>query len=126
MLRPIPRALLTDSLTLKVCTGVDAWQNPTQEEYAVSAVHLQDSNAVKKTANNTEVVLRGVLFVDSRRSLPSLDYRALCELSESNGKPLRAVVTSADGSVTDFEVVSVDFVPDVPSTRTHHVELGLV
>lgn len=127
MLRPIPQQLLRDLVTIKVCTGMDAWQNPTWEEYQVSNVHLQNSNEVKKTANNTEVVLRSVLFIDVVRSAPSLDYAALVEQSEAAGKPLRAIVTNALGQVAgDFEVLTVDLVPDVPSNRVHHIELGLV
>lgn len=127
MLRPIPQQLLRDLVTIKVCTGMDAWQNPTWEEYQVSNVHLQNTNEVKKTTNNTEVVLRSVLFVDVVRSAPSLDYAALVEQSEAAGKPLRAIVTNALGQVAgDFEVLTVDLVPDVPSNRVHHIELGLV
>lgn len=127
MLRAIPQQLLRDLVTIQVCTGMDAWQNPTWEEYQVSNVHLQNTNEVKKTTNNTEVVLRSVLFVDVVRSVPSLDYAALVEQSEAAGKPLRAIVTNAAGQVAgDFEVLTVDLVPDVPSNRVHHIELGLV
>lgn len=125
MLRPIPRALLTDTVALQVCSGVDSWQNPTWTEYTVQNVHLQDSNAVKKSTNNTEVVLKAVLFIDTSRSKPSLDYRELVFVSESNGKPMRAKVISG-GIENSFEVVSVDCVPDIPANRIHHVELGLV
>lgn len=127
MLRPIPQQLLRDLVTIKVCTGMDAWQNPTWEEYQVSNVHLQNTNEVKKTTNNTEVVLRSVLFIDAVRSVPSLDYAALVEQSEAAGKPLRAIVTNSLGQVAgDFEVLTVDLVPDIPSNRVHHIELGLV
>jgi exosome complex RNA-binding protein Rrp42 (RNase PH superfamily) len=64
MLRPIPRALLVDIATIKVCTGLDMWQKPTFQEYTVSNVHIQSTNEVKKTKENTEVVLRSVLFID--------------------------------------------------------------
>lgn len=127
MLRPIPQQLLRDLVTIKVCTGMDAWQKPTWQEYAVSNVHLQNTNEVKKTRDNTEVVLRSVLFIDSVRSTPSLDYSMLVEQSESAGKPMRAIVTNASGVVAgDFEVLTVDLVPNVPSDTIHHIELGLV
>lgn len=127
MLRPIPSRLLRDLVTIKVCTGMDAWQKPEWDDYIVSNVHLQNSNEIRKTKDNTEVVLRAILFIDSVRSFPSLDYGTLMEQSEEAGKPMRCVVQDASGNISgDFEVILVDLVPDVPATRIHHVELGLV
>ena len=127
MLRPIPSRLLRDLVTIKVCTGMDAWQNPDWDDYIVSNVHLQNSNEVRKSKDNTEVVLRAILFIDSVRSVPALDYGALMDQSEAAGKPMRCIVQDASGNIFgDFEVILVDLVPDVPATRIHHVELGLV
>lgn len=127
MLGPIPQSLLVDSVTIKVCNSVDVWQNPTWDEYQVSNVHLQDTNEVRKTKENTEVLLRSILFIDAQNSTPELDYRALASQSEASGKPMRAIVSSANGTVTgDFEVLVVDVVPNVPATGVHHVELGMV
>lgn len=127
MLRPIPSRLLRDLVTIKVCTGMDAWQNPDWDDYIVSNVHLQNSNEVRKSKDNTEVVLRAILFIDSVRSVPALDYGALMDQSEAAGKPMRCIVQDAAGNTSgDFEVVLVDLVPDVPANRIHHVELGLV
>ena len=127
MLRPIPQSLLRDLAVIKVCTGVDAWQKPTWKEYTVRGVHIQNTNEVKKTADNTEIVLRAVLFIDSRRSSPPLDYESLMRESEAAGRTMRATVSNSSGQkLGDYEVVSVDPVPDVPDTRVHHVEIGLV
>lgn len=127
MLGPIPQSLLVDSVTIKVCNSVDVWQNPTWDEYQVSNVHLQDTNEVRKTKENTEVLLRSILFIDAQNSTPELDYRALASQSEASGKPMRAIVSSANGTVTgDFEVLVVDVIPNVPATGVHHVELGMV
>lgn len=128
MLPSIPRALLVDVMTLYVCTGMDIWQNPTWGEiYTVNNVHLQNTNEVRKTTDNTEVVLRSILFVDTKLSTPQLDYGTLANQSQQAGKPMRCTVTNAQGTVQgDFEVLTVDLVPDVPATRVHHVELGLV
>lgn len=127
MLRPIPQSLLGDLAVIKVCTGTDAWQNATWDDYTVKNVHLQNTNEVKKTKDNTEVVLRSVLFIDSVRSAPALDYDSLAELSQKNGKPLRCEVYNHAGQkYGDYEVLTVDPVPDVPATRVHHIELGLV
>lgn len=127
MLRPIPQSLLGDIAVIQVCTGVDAWQNPTWQEYTVKNVHLQNTNEVRKSKENTEVVLRSVLFIDSVRSRPPLDYETLAEQSQAAGKPMRCTIYNAAGQkYGDFEVLTTDPVPDVPARRTHHTELGLV
>lgn len=114
-------------MVLKVCVGVDAWQNPSWKEYTVQNVHIQNTNEVKKTKENTEVVLRSILFIDGRRSTPSLDYDSLAEQSQKKGKPLRCVVFNAnEQKYGEYEVLTVDPIPDVPATRIHHIELGLV
>lgn len=127
VLRPIPSTLLKDSAQILVCTGVDAWQNPTWQTYDVSNVHLQNTNEVKKTKDNTEVVLRSVLFIDCVRSVPQLNYNALVIQSEAAGRSMRAIVSDSLGNESgNFEIITVDLVPDIPSTRVHHIELGLV
>ena len=127
MLRPIPQSLLGDIATIKVCTGIDAWQKPVWSETKVTGVHLQSTNEIRKSKENTEVVLRSVLFVDSSRSSPKLDYDTLAEQSQKAGAPMRCVVYNASGQkYGEYEVLTTDPVPDVPATRTHHVELGLV
>lgn len=127
MLRPIPQSLLGDLMVLKVCTGTDVWQNPTWQEYTVKNVHLQNTNEVRKSKENTEVVLRSMLFIDGRLSSPVLNYDALEERSLAAGKPMRAVVYSASGQkYGDYEVLTVDPGPDYPASRVHHIELGLV
>ena len=127
MLRPVPQRVLRDMVTIKVCTGVDSWQKPQWQDTAVNFVHLQNTNAVKKTKDNTEVVLRSELYIDGRRSSPQLDYDALMTQSESNGRPMRAIVFNYAGTqVGDYEVVTVDTGPNVPDLAPHHVCLGLV
>lgn len=127
MLRPIPQCLLKYMVVIKVCSGMDAWQNPTWDDYTVKNVHIQDTNEVKKTTNNTEVVLRSILFVDGRRSVPQLTYDSLMKSSLENGRTMRAVVYDSSGSkMGEYEVQTLDGVADVPSTRIHHWEMGLV
>ena len=127
MLRPIPRQLLTGTEIIKVCIGVDAWQKPAWELHPVRNVHLQNTNEVKKSKDNTEIVLRSVLFIDGIQSTPRLDYDTLMKQSEASGKPLSVEVVNAAGTnVGEYEVITCDSVPDVPATRIHHIELGLV
>lgn len=105
---------------------MDAWQNARWDEITVKPVHLQNTNEVKKSKENTEIVLRSMLFIDARRSRPYLDYDTLAEQSQAAGKPMRAVVYNAGGQkYGDYEVVTVDPGPDYPATRVHHIELGL-
>jgi phage protein U len=119
--------MLHDSVTFKVVTGMDAYQAKTYQEYTVQHVHLQSSSDTIKGPNDTEVQLRGILFVDARRSLPQLDLDALQAASLAAGDTMRAVVSDASGKVVgDYAVLIVDSLPDVPATRVHHWELGLV
>lgn len=127
MLPSIPQSLLGDIAIIKVCTGVDMWQNAEWQPYTVNNVHLQNTNEVKKSKDNTEVVLRSMLFIDGRLSQPVLDYDLLAEQSQKAGKPLRCEVYNSQGQkYGEYEVLTVDPVPDVPATRVHHIELGLV
>ena len=127
MLAPIPARMLHDTVTFKVVTGMDRYQNKTYEEYTVNNVHLQSSNDVIKRANDTEVQLKGILFVDARRSTPVLDLYALQTASLLNGDTMRTIVYDASGAeVGDYAVLVVDDLPNVPANTRHHWELGLI
>lgn len=126
-LTPIPARMLHDTAVFSVVTGMDRYQNKTYTEYTVNNVHLQASNDVRKGADNTEVQLRGILFVDARRSLPVLDLYALQQQSLQAGDTMRVKVYDASGAeVGDYAVLIVDDLPDVPATRRHHWELELI
>jgi len=119
--------MLHDTAIFKVCTGMDRYQNKTYDEYTVNNVHLQSSNDVYKRANDTEVQLKGLLFVDARKSTPIMDLYALQEESLLNGDTMRCIVKDASGSITgDYAVLVVDDFPDVPANRRHHWELSLI
>lgn len=126
-LAPIPTRMLHDTVTFKVVNGIDRYQNKTYDEYMVNNVHIQSSSDVIKKANDTEVQLKAILFVDARRSTPILDLYALQKESLLKGDTMRAIVTDASGTeVGDFAVLVVDDLPDVPANRRHHWELGLI
>lgn len=126
-LAPIPARMLHDTVVFSVVTGMDRYQTKTYTEYTVKNVHLQSSNDVRKGSDNTEVQLRGILFVDARRSLPVLDLYALQQQSLQAGDTMRAKVYDASGNeVGDYAVLIVDDLPDVPATRRHHWELELI
>lgn len=127
MLAPIPQRMLHDTAVFKVVTGMDRYQNKEYEEYTVNNVHLQSSNDVIKGADNTEVQLKGVLFIDARRSLPALDIYAMQNQSLEAGDTMRCVVYDVNGAeVGDYAVLIVDDLPNVPATTRHHWELSLV
>jgi hypothetical protein len=119
--------MLHDTAVFKVVTGMDRYQNKEYEEYTVNNVHLQSSNDVVKGADNTEVQLKGVLFIDARRSLPALDIYAMQNQSLEAGDTMRCVVYDVNGAeVGDYAVLIVDDLPNVPATTRHHWELSLV
>lgn len=127
MLAPIPFKMLQDSAVFMVAESMDRYQNAARTQYTQSHVHLQPSSETKKTAQDTEVVLRAVLFVDGSYSTPALDLMQLQADSLAVGKPMRVRVTNSHGVfLGEYEVLTVEALPDVPATRIHHYELGLV
>lgn len=121
MLQPIPSRILKHTVTLQHCTGVDMWQAPTWDQTTLSRVCMQPSNETKKAKDNTEVVLRGVCFVDARRSSPAgIDLDAMQIESEANGQPMTLIF----GGST-YTVLAVDTLYD-DTGILHHTELGLV
>ena len=126
MLRPIPRQMLRCTLTLHVPTGFDRYQKPTVETYTVANVHNQADNTTRKTADNTEVSLKGILFVDQHYSTPKLDYEALQEQAQKAGGVMTCEITDKRGGVTGpYTILVVDALPD-DEDNIHHYELGHV
>jgi len=127
MLSPIPRRILRDTATFSVPGSFDRYQTPQNvTTYTVANVHLQADNSTHKTAQNTEVTLRGVLFIDARYSTPALDYEALQEAVQAAGGVMTCTVANKRGSTSGpFTVAVVDGLPD-DEDNLHHWELGLV
>lgn len=127
MLSPIPRRILRDTATFSVPSGFDRYQKPlTPTEYTVHNVHLQNDNRTRKTADNTEVTLSGILFVDARYSTPSLDFDALQRATQAAGGVMTCTVTNRRGGTSGpFTVLVIDGLPD-DEDNLHHWELGLV
>ena len=119
MIPPIPRQLLTQTAVVAACTGTDKWKEQTTVTHTVRHVHLQDSNAVRKTAANTEVVLRAILYVDARRSTPALDWRVLLRTAQATGGDVKVTIGN-----TTYTVETVDTLPD-DHGRLHHFEVGM-
>ena len=120
MLKPIPARILKSTATVKVCTGVDRYQNQTYTEYTVKKVHLQPTNDIRKTPEDTEVVLRSILFVDAKTSTPVLDWYALLQTAHDNQGDLRVIVRGQE-----YTVIGVDELRD-DTDMLHHWEVSLV
>ena len=98
-LSPIPARILKQSATLRVCSGVDMWQEPTW----------------------TETALGSICFVDAVRSTPrGMDFDAMQRQSEKNGQPMTLVFRG-----TPYTVLTVETLYD-DTGQLHHWELGLV
>ena len=126
MLRPIPSVMLKDKAVFHVPVSMDEYQSPVYDDIEVSNVHIQPTNATKKTVSNEEVVLRAILFVDGRKSKPNVDYLGLQMQAQEVGASITVDVIDALGNTINYTVETVDALPDVPATRVHHTEIGLV
>lgn len=126
MLTPIPRRILRDTMTLSVPSGFDRYQNPLDPTvYTVRNVHIQADNTTRKTSTNTEVTLKGIIFIDARYSVPALDYEALQEATQAAGGVMTCTITHRHGSVTGpYTVLVVDGLPD-DEDNLHHWEIGV-
>lgn len=120
MLKPIPSKILRSTATVRVCNGTDMYQNQTHDTYTVSKVHLQPTNEVRKTVDNTEVVLRSILFVDAQTSTPSLDWCALFRQAHENQGDMYVIVREQT-----YTVAGVDELRD-DTDIVHHWEVSLV
>lgn len=118
--RKPPAHVYSQNVTLKVCTGIDRYQKPSWHDYEISGVNLQATNETRKTATNTEVLLRSIAFFDSLYTSPQLDLSNLKIQSESSGRSLQLI----EGSNT-FTVMSVDVIDD-EYCNFDHFELGLI
>jgi hypothetical protein len=113
-------------MELFVPTGIDRYQKPVGETYTVQNVHIQSDNRTHKTADNTEVSLTGIIFIDARRSEPALDYWALQRKAHEAGSVMTCKVTGRNGSVSGpYTILVVDGLPD-DEDNLHHWEIGVV
>ena len=120
MLKPIPAKILKSTATVKVCSGVDRYQNQTYTEYTVKRVHLQPTNEIRKTQDNTDIVLRSILFVDAHTSTPALDWYALLKTAHDNCGDMRVIVRNVT-----YTAIGVDELRD-DTDNLHHWEISLV
>jgi hypothetical protein len=120
MLRPIPQKILRSTAVVKVCTSTDMYQHQTYDSYTVNRVHLQPTERIVKTKDNTDQQLTGILFVDVRHSSPALNWRELLQTAHDNGGDMRVVVRGVE-----YTVMYADGLRD-DTDRLHHWEIGVV
>ena len=96
------------------------YQNQTYTTHTVKRTHLQPTNEVRKTTDNTEIVLRSILFVDAKTSTPFIDWFGLLQTAHSNLGDMRVIVREQE-----YTVMTVDALRDDTDTL-HHFEVGLV
>lgn len=119
MLRPIPAKILRSTATVKVCNGVDMYQNQTFTTYTVNHVHLQPAERIVKTTDNTDKQLSSILFVDVRHSSPALNWASLLQGAHDLGGDVYVTVRGIE-----YTVITVDGLRD-DTDKLHHFEIGL-
>lgn len=120
MLKSMPKRILSDKITLKVPTSIDRYQNVEYNDFQIKNVHMQNTNETKKATDNTEVVLRSILFVDCRLSKPRLDLWKLNKQAQKIGHTM-----TLEYHDDMYTVLICDLVTD-DTGKPHHYELGLV
>lgn len=119
MLKPIPGKIMRSIAVVKACKGLDRYQNQIFDTYTVKGVHLQPTNEIRKTADNTDCTLRSLLFVDKRHSTPTIDWWALFNRAHSIGGDMKVTVRGEE-----YTVFTVDELRD-DTDLFHHYEIGL-
>ena len=127
----MPWRILTDTLKLYVPTGFDRYQKPTNTEtYTISHIHCQADNITRyvntqSSGMDTEVTLKGVVFIDARHSRPVPDIEALQEATQKLGGVMTCEIISASGSTSGpYNILTVDALPN-DNGRLHHYEIGV-
>ena len=119
MLRPIPARIMRSTATVKACTAIDEYQNQTYTEHTIKHVHIQPTNEIKKSPNNTEQNLRSILFADKKHSTP-LDWWCIFQTAHDLGGDVKVIVRNVE-----YTVFSVDELRD-DTDLFHHWEIGLM
>lgn len=119
MLKPIPAKIMRSTATVKACKGLDRYQNQQFDTYTVKGVHLQPTNEIRKSADNTDCTLSSILFVDRKHSTPTLDWWGLFNTAHAMGGDVKVIVRGEE-----YTVFSVDELRD-DTDQFHHYEIGL-
>ena len=98
---------------------MDVYQNQTFTEYTVKNVHIQPTNEMRKSADNTENTLRSILFVDKKHSTPTIDWWGIFKAAQAIGGDVKVTIRGEE-----YTVFSVDELRD-DTDLFHHWEIGL-
>ena len=121
-----PRRIFRDAMTLLVPSAYDGYQTPATTEETIRNVHVQSDNRTHKNGDNTEVQLRGKVWVYPPYSTPFLDLETLQEQAQALGGVLTCMITNKAGTTTGpYTILEVNAFPD-DEDNLHHYELGLV
>ena len=93
-----PRRIFRDAMTLLIPSGFDGYQKPTTTEETIQNVHVQANNRTHKNGDNTEVQLRGKVWVYPPYSTPKLDLEVLQEQTQALGGVLTCMITNKAGT----------------------------
>ena len=126
-IKRFPRRIFRDTLILHVPAGFDRYQNPVgAKDYTISNVHVQSDNSTRKTADNTEVTLRGKCWVYPVYSTPPLDIEALQAQTQAAGGVMTCSVQNKAGkTIGPYTILVVNAYPD-DEDNLHHYMLELV
>ena len=114
-------------MTLIVPKSFDRYQKAqAPDTYTIRNVHIQMDNTTVKRTDNSEVTLKGIIFVDGRLSTPRLDFQTLQEGVQAVGGVMTCKITDRRGKTSgEYTILTVDGLPD-DEDNLHHWELGVV
>ena len=126
-IKRFPCRIFRDTLILHVPVGFDRYQKPVNAtDYTIKNVHVQSDNSTRKTADNTEVTLRGKCWYYPVYSRPLVDLEALQAQTQAAGGVMTCDVLNKAGKQTGpFTILTVNSYPD-DEDNLHHVMLELV
>lgn len=116
---PIPSFMLRQTVLVRTCTGVDAWQNPVYSAQEVDHVCVQPSSKTVTVQNNTQMQCSTMVYIDTVRS-SRIDMNAVERTSNDNGHRSQIVFENIPR-----DVLSVDTLYN-PDGTVHHWEVGLI
>ncbi|WP_279166640.1 putative minor capsid protein [Thomasclavelia cocleata] len=120
-IRPLPSRILREEAQLLVPNGIDRYQKPSFDIIQLKHVHFQNSNETRKTLDDTEVVLSGIVFYDCKLSTPAnINFLSLARNSKKIGHSMKINYNGDEYTVMIVEILKDDL------SRPHHYELGLV
>ena len=118
LLAPIPGRILRHAIQFRECTGVDVYQSPKYVAHDVYRVAVQPTVEVHKTRDNTDVNLKGICYIDARRSTAANPVKWM-EDSERAGHSAKL-----DFAMQEYTVSGVETLYD-DTGHIHHWEVLL-